>query len=163
MGDDAARVHFCPCAGCGDNRTYRDSCVRELSLAVLHLPDVFVQQSLCGNHLAAVDHAAAAHSQNEVYMLLTGNGRTFLHLCIGGVRHDTGKINNRFICLFKQRFYFIIDAILFDGAAAVGKQHCLAFLSKLCAESLRRAPLTKIHLRRIRKSEIVHAILFLQS
>lgn len=71
MGDDAARVHFCPCAGCGDNRTYRDSCVRELSLAVLHLPDVFVQQSLCGNHLAAVDHAAAAHSQNEVYMLLT--------------------------------------------------------------------------------------------
>ena len=60
MGDDAARVHFCPCAGCGDNRTYRDSCVRELSLAVLHLPDVFVQQSLCGNHLAAVDHAAAA-------------------------------------------------------------------------------------------------------
>ena len=102
-------------------------------------------------------------NQNEVYMLLTGNGRTFLHLCIGGVRHDTGKINNRFICLFKQRFYFIIDAILFDGAAAVGKQHCLAFLSKLCAESLRRAPLTKIHLRRIRKSETVHVILFLQS
>ena len=34
---------------------------------------------------------------------------------------------------------------------------CL-FFSKLCAESLRHAPLTKIHLRRMKKWETVHTI-----
>ena len=119
MGDDAARVHFCPCAGCGDNRTYRDSCVRELSLAVLHLPDVFVQQSLCGNHLAAVDHAAAAHSQEEVRTLCLCLFQALFHQRQARIGLYAAKLNKGNARIVELCHHDIIQADVRCAAAGV--------------------------------------------
>ena len=46
----------------------------ELVLNQLHIPDV-LQHCLGRNHLAAVDDQVAAHRQDEVDVLLTGQRR----------------------------------------------------------------------------------------
>src|SRR5699024_12292830 len=51
---------------------------------------------LGGHDLAAVHHAAAAHRQDQVDVMLTGQLCPLPHLGVGGVGHDAGELGDGF-------------------------------------------------------------------
>ena len=89
----------------------------------LQIPQVLVGDRLGAHDLAAVDDAAASHRQHQVGLALPGQLGPLLHLGIGGVGHDAGKLGDRLAGRLQDLGDFRIDPIFLDGAAAVGQQH----------------------------------------
>ena len=74
VGDDRAVVHLGARAKDRDHGAHRDALGGELVLCELHLPDVSLGLGLHGDDLAAVDHRAAAHGEDEVNAALAVAG-----------------------------------------------------------------------------------------
>ena len=60
----------------------------------MYFPDVLIQPCLGGNDLAAVGDAAAAHGEDQVYLVFPRQLCALLRLGIGGVGHDIGKLHH---------------------------------------------------------------------
>ena len=94
MGDDGTVVHLAAGARDGDHAAHRDKLGGILLFGELHRPDILVQHGLGGDDLAAVDHTAATHGQDEVYLILPAEPCALLHLGVGGIGHDAAKLHH---------------------------------------------------------------------
>ena len=156
VGDDRAAVHLRAGAGSGDHRADRKGCGWELVVDKLHLPQVLFGFGLRRHNLAAVDDAAAAHRQDVVDPVFLGQLGALLHLVVGWVWHDAGKVNDLLAGLLQQPLDLVIDAACLDRAAAVGQHHRLGLFGKLLRQHLWCNAFPKINLGRIGKSKGVH-------
>ena len=125
-------------------------------LRVLHFPDVLVQLCLCGDDLAAVGDAAAAHGEDQVYMVLPRQLRALLHLGIGGVGHDAGKLHDALAHSVQDTHDLIVHAVALDGTAAIRQHDGLAVVFQQTAEMFFHAALSEIHLGLVLKNKVVH-------
>ena len=156
VGDDGPVVHLAAGTEHSDNRAEGNKLGRQRMLRVLHLPDVLVQLRLCGDDLAAVGNAAAAHGENQIDVIFTRQLRALLHLGISGVRHDTGELHDAFACGIQDTHDLIVHAVALDRAAAVGQHDGFAVVPQQTAEILFHAALAEIHLGLVFKNKVVH-------
>ena len=156
VGDDGPVVHLAAGTEHRDNRAEGNKLGRQRVLRVLHLPDVLVQLRLCGDDLAAVGNAAAAHGKNQIDVIFTRQLRALLHLGISGVRHDTGELHDALACGIQDTHDLIVHAVALDRAAAVGQHDGFAVVPQQTAEVLFHAALAEIHLGLVFKNKVVH-------
>ena len=131
IGDDGTAVHLRTSTGSSNDRADRDGFCRKLVRSEFHFPDILFQLCLRRDDLAAVDHAAAAHGQDEIGLIFFGQPRAFLHFGIRRVRHDAGELDD-ILAIFLQRLHhFIIDAVFLDGSAAISEHDIGAALGQL--------------------------------
>ena len=156
VGDDGPVVHLAAGTEHSDNRAEGNKLGRQRMLRVLHLPDVLVQLRLCGDDLAAVGNAAAAHGENQIDVIFTRQLCALLHLGISGVRHDTGELHDAFACGIQDTHDLIVHAVALDRAAAVGQHDGFAVVPQQTAEILFHAALAEIHLGLVFKNKVVH-------
>ena len=156
MGDDGPVVHLAAGTEHRDNRAEGNKLGRQRVLRVLHLPDVLVQLRLCGDDLAAVGNAAAAHGENQINVIFTRQLRALLHLGISGVRHDTGELHDALACGIQDTHDLIVHAVALDGAAAIRQHDGVPVVFQQAAEVLFHTALTEIHLGLVLKNKVVH-------
>ena len=87
-----------------------------------HLPNILVRFGLCGDDLTAVNDRTAAYRKNQVDPVFTDNLCPFLHLCISGIGHDTGKLCYRFSSSFQIFHKLRVNTVFLDGTAAIGEE-----------------------------------------
>ena len=146
MGDDRAVVHLGAGTEHRDDGAQRDELSGKSMLGVFQLPQIFVHLGLCGHHLAAVGHGTAAHGKDQIHMVLTGQLCTLLHLGVGGIGHDAGKLHDVLTLGVQNTDDFIIDTIVLDRTAAVGQHHGIAVVLQQTAQIFLHATLAEINL-----------------
>ncbi len=87
VGDDGTVIHLAAGTEHCDDGAEGDKLRWECVLGVLQFPDVLVQFSLRGDDLAAVGHAAAAHSEDKVNMIFPRQLCALLHLCMRALKN----------------------------------------------------------------------------
>ena len=157
MGDDRAVVHLGAGTEHRDDGAQRDEFSGTSMLGVFQLPQIFVHLGLCGHHLAAVGHGTAAHGKDQIHMVLTGQLCTLLHLGVGGIGHDAGKLHDALTLGVQNTDDFIIDTIVLDRTAAVGQHHGIAVVLQQTAQIFLHATLAEINLGLVFKQKIVHS------
>ena len=133
MGDDGPVVHLAAGTEHRDNRAEGNKLGRQRVLHVLHLPDVLVQLRLCGDDLAAVGNAAAAHGENQIDVIFTRQLRALLRLGIGGIGHDAVELHDTLAGGVQNAHDLIIHAIALDRSAAVGQHDGFAVVPQQTA------------------------------
>lgn len=128
-------------------------------LLVLIGIEVLREPCLRRNRLAAVRDAAAAHREDQVDLSRMHQLRALLHLLVGRVAHDAGKLRDVLACFLQQADDLVIDAVPLDAAAAIGKQHPLAVLRQLGRQDIPDCTLAEIIFGRIGEYEFFHFIL----
>ena len=156
VGDDRTVVRLAAGAEHGDDGAEGDKLCGQRVLRVLHLPDVLVEICLRGNDLAAVGHAAAAHGEDEINMIFPRQLCALLHLGIGGIGHDAGKLHDALSLGVQDTHDLIVHAVALDRAAAVGQHDGFAVVPQQTAEILFHAALAEIHLGLVFKNKVVH-------
>lgn len=79
-------------------------------------------------------------------MVLTGQLCTLLHLGVGGIGHDAGKLHDALTLGVQNTDDFIIDTIVLDRTAAVGQHHGIAVVLQQTAQIFLHATLAEINL-----------------
>ena len=114
--DDRAVAHLAACCGDGDDRA-DGKASGSFSFMIVQFPHVLVRLGqTVGDGLAGIDHGTAAHSQDEVQLLLQSDGDAFPDFGDPGIRHYAAKLR-------------VEDAFLVKGSADLGQQagsHCAA-------------------------------------
>ena len=156
VGDDGTVIHLAAGTEHRDDGAEGDKLRWECVLGVLQFPDVLVQFALRGDDLAAIGHAAAAHGEDKVHMILPRQLCALLRLGIGGVRHDTGELHDALAGGVQNAHDLIIHAIALDGAAAIRQHDGFPVVHQQTAEVLFHAALAEIHLSLVFKNKVVH-------
>ena len=107
--DDRAVAHLT--AGSGDGDDDADGKASgSLSFMIVQFPYVLVRLGkTVSNSFAGIDHGAAAHSQDEVQLLLQSDGNAFPDFGDPGIRDHTAKLR-------------VEDAFLIQGSTDSGQQ-----------------------------------------
>lgn len=89
-------------------------------------------------------------------MIFTRQLRALLHLGIGGIGHDAGKLHDALSLGVQDTHDLIVHAVALDRAAAVGQHDGFAVVPQQTAEILFHAALAEIHLGLVFKNKVVH-------
>ena len=128
-------------------------------IGILQFPDIFVQLCLSGDDFAAVDDASTSHRQDKVNVFFLRQSCALLHLGIGGIGHDPGKLCYGLPGVLQDARQFFIDAVLFDGTAAISEHDVRPNLGKFGSQVFLRRFFTKIDFYRIAVCERIHIFL----
>ena len=104
----------------------------------------------------AVDDRAAADSQHEINFIFAGKLCAGLNFRIAGIRRDPGKLDNFLTCRIQHADDFVIDAVSFDGPAAISKKYTLSDFGKLHIHGILHHSFPEIYTYGIVEYEIVH-------
>ena len=125
-------------------------------LCHLHLPEIFVRLCLSRHDLAAVNNGAAAHSQNEINLLLLCQFCALLHLRVGGIRHDAGEICHGLARVLQDRLQLVVDSVFLYGTAAVGQHYIFPISGNSFRQMLSRCSLAEINFCRVFIYKFLH-------
>ena len=156
MRNHCARVHLGASAEHRHDRAQRNELAGEGVLNHFHVPDVLVQLRLRGDDLAAIGHRTAAHGENQIDVVLPRQLRALLHLFIGGIGHDAGKLDHILALRVQDAHYFVIHAVFLDRTAAVSQHHRGTVLFQQAAQIFLHAAFAEIHLRFVFENKVVH-------
>ena len=121
-----------------------------------HVPQILLCFRLRRDDLAAVDHGAAAHRKNEINAFLLRQLCALLHLCIGGVGHDAGEINDPFSGRLKDSLQLIVNSVLFHRTAAVCQHYIFSIGGNRIRKMLFCRPFSKVNLRSVLIHKLLH-------
>ena len=84
-----------------------------------------------GQSLGIVAAGTASHGQDEVRLVLPGQGDAFPELVHRRVGHDPGNLRHLLACFRQHPDHLVIDAVPFDGTPAVYQHHPAAVFVQL--------------------------------
>ncbi|MNC28705.1 hypothetical protein D3C75_769250 [compost metagenome] len=125
IGNHRAVVHFRACSSHSQHCTQRQSPLRS-RFALYKVPHVSIIFRTDGNRLGTVQHASAAYGENQVDVILTAQGYTFMYGGQARIRFYAGQFCNHSVSGLQPVNYIVVQAAALDAAAAVHKQHIFA-------------------------------------
>ena len=132
VGDDRAAVHLAARAHHREHAADgHDLAGRLFEADKVLLPRLFAAVDGNGHRLRVVADGAAADGEDEICLRLAGAPHAFVQLFDGRVGHDARVFKDVFAAFFENGADFIVDAVLFDRAAAVDEQHVFAVFGQL--------------------------------
>ena len=155
VGNDRRIAHLTARGGNGQDTSHRNRRLRRCLLRV-EIPHVSVVAQAVANGLAGIDHAAAAHRQQEIHTLGAAKGEALLHLGKPGIRHHAAQLDIADARFLQRGLDRVQQAAALDAAAAV-MQQCFraAELFHHLARAALRIP-SEQHLRGRKVAEIIH-------
>ena len=149
IGNDCAAVHLAASTHHSQYTTNRDNLtVRLLKADIILFPRIFVTVDRHGNRLGIIAAGAAAHSQQKIHMVLSGNPDTLPQLLYGRIRHHAAILDNYLAIGFQKLYNLIVNAIALDGTAAVNQLNGFSVFGKFLIQRA-KGILSKIKFRRI--------------
>ena len=121
IGDDGAAVHFTARAGRRHDDAKRDG--REIDGTAFGpevSPNIALIDSGQGHGFAAVHDGTAADGQNQIGLMIPGQRCAFEDFFVRRIGHDAREFRHCLAGFFQDAHHFIINAVFFDRAAAVG-------------------------------------------
>ena len=157
VGDDRAAVHFAASSGGGDDDAQGKRLkVDDAGAGPEVRPDIPLVDRRQRDGLAAVHDATAAHAEDQVDLIFTGQPRSLQNLLVGGVGHDAGKLGDILPGFAEAFHHLVIDAVLLDGASAIAEQDIFSVVLGKAAEIFPDAALAEKGLGGIFKDEVIH-------
>ena len=139
VGDDRTAVHLAAGSDHGQHAPDRNDFAGYLLKAVeIPVPRVLVAVNRDRNRLRIVADRTAADRKDEVRFCRSGACNALAQLVCRGVRHNSGIFKYFLTVCFEYGNHFVIDSVLFDGAAAVNQQDVLSVFRKLGVQSVKR-------------------------
>ena len=131
VGDDRAAVHLAAGPDHGqDAADGNEPAGRVLLAEVVLVPGVGLAPGGGSHALGIVHDGAAADGQDEVHVVLAGDPGAFIQFFHRRVRHDAGILEDLLAGVVQDLDDLVIDAVPFDGAAAVAEHDAGAVLDQ---------------------------------
>ena len=131
IGDNGVSIHLGTGSGQGEDSDHGQE-LGGLCLADDNIPCVAFIEGAEGNCLGAVQRAAAANCYDDIYAMLAAQCGAFIDGGVTGVGVDAGQFYPFNAVFTEHSGDGIVDAVLLDAAAAVGKQ----YLGAVCFDGL---------------------------
>ena len=161
VGDDRAGVHLRARAHHGQHAADGDYLAgRLLETQIVLLPGILVAVHGHGDRLGVVAHRSAAHGEQQIRFMRSSDRDALVHLVAGGIGHDARYLPDILARGAQTAHDLVVDAVLFDGPAAVDEHDILPVLLKFGSEG-RYRPFPEKELCGIAISEITEHILLL--
>ena len=127
VGDHRPAVHLRPGAHHGEHAAHGENpVVHRLLPKKIFFPGVLSAPGGDGHRLGVVAHRTAAHSQDQVRAALPGQPAALGELVCRGVGHHPWVLHDLLAAGADNVHNLVIDAVSFDGPAAIDQQHGLA-------------------------------------
>ena len=151
--DDGTTVHLRTSPDHSQNASDRnDLAVRFLEADVVFLPWIIVTVHGYGDRLGVVAAGSAADRQQQIDVIVPGNLHALTEFVHGRVRHDASVLYDILAAGGKHLHDLIVDAILFDGTAAVDQLYVGPVFIEFPCQFL-QSVLTKVEFRWITVSK----------
>ena len=157
VGNHSAVIHFRTRSRCRDNGDHGHKAGRIGMVLKFHFPNILVRFGLRGDNLTAVNDRTSANRKNQVNPVFTDELCALLHLCIGGIGHDTGKFRYHFSSGFQIFHKLRVNTIFLYGAAAIGEHDVVSILFQQIGQVFFCTPPAEINFGFVFKDKIVHS------